>query len=391
MDDKIDAGTSRPEHQAIAVGPRADQFGGIRLDRRHDDDDITNERGRNRARVERGSARLYIDLRRKLVDQPRFEQQRFQLRSDFLPLRIDGSREAGLQTAPAPAGKMRAQPSSQVDRFSDIESAALRVAEGVDAWRLRRARDNPRPCRGPRLAAIFDDQRLRDEAPREFGRSIGDAQHFGRERLIVGPRAHLAQSRMQSIAQEHRPRDPNTMNAMPSKAEGGANPGSSVEHKASAPRSVRCYVLTVSDTRTEATDRSGRAIAELLGTAGHSLAGRSIVRDDPALVRGTIERQLAHDDVQVIITTGGTGISSRDSTYEAVDALLEKRLDGFGELFRMLSFQEIGSSAMMSRATAGLSAGKIIVALPGSEAAVRLAMERLLLPELGHLVQQAGK
>jgi molybdenum cofactor biosynthesis protein B len=181
------------------------------------------------------------------------------------------------------------------------------------------------------------------------------------------------------------------MNAMPSQAEGGANPGSSVEHKAAAPRSVRCYVLTVSDTRTEATDRSGRAIAELLGTAGHSLAGRSIVRDDPALVRGTIERQLAHDDVQVIITTGGTGISSRDSTFEAVDALLEKRLDGFGELFRMLSFQEIGSAAMMSRATAGLSAGKIIVALPGSEAAVRLAMERLLLPELGHLVQQAGK
>jgi molybdenum cofactor biosynthesis protein B len=147
----------------------------------------------------------------------------------------------------------------------------------------------------------------------------------------------------------------------------------------------------VSDTRTEATDRSGRAIAEILSAAGHSIAGRSIVRDDSRLVRGEIERQLAHTDVQVVITTGGTGISSRDSTYEAVDALLEKRLDGFGELFRMLSFQEIGSAAMMSRATAGLSAGKIIVALPGSEAAVRLAMERLLLPELGHLVQQASK
>lgn len=179
------------------------------------------------------------------------------------------------------------------------------------------------------------------------------------------------------------------MIAMASNAAAGS--GSSREHKAAAPASVRCYVLTVSDTRTEATDRSGRAIAELLGAAGHSVAGRTIVRDDPALVRGTIERQLAHDDVQVIITTGGTGISSRDSTYEAVDALLEKRLGGFGELFRMLSFQEIGSAAMMSRATAGLAAGKIIVALPGSEAAVRLAMERLLLPELGHLVQQASK
>ena len=94
---------------------------------------------------------------------------------------------------------------------------------------------------------------------------------------------------------------------------------------------------------------------------------------------------------QVIITTGGTGITSRDSTYEAIDALLEKRLDGFGELFRMLSYQEIGAAAMMSRATAGLAHGRIVVALPGSEAAVRLAMEKLLLPELGHLVQQACK
>lgn len=166
---------------------------------------------------------------------------------------------------------------------------------------------------------------------------------------------------------------------------------SGAEHKAAAPSSVRCYVLTVSDTRTEATDTSGQAIADLLTSAGHTIAGRSIVRDDPALVRATVERQLAHVDVQVVITTGGTGISSRDSTFEAVDALLEKRLDGFGEIFRMLSFQEIGSAAMMSRATAGLAAGKIVVSLPGSEAAVRLALERLLLPELGHLVQQADK
>ena len=168
-------------------------------------------------------------------------------------------------------------------------------------------------------------------------------------------------------------------------------PASDVEHKAAAPTSVRCFVVTVSDTRTEATDRSGRAIVDLLTTAGHVAAGRTIVRDEPELVRDTVERQLANPDVQAIITTGGTGITSRDSTYEAVSALLQKRLDGFGELFRMLSYQEIGSAAMMSRACAGLASGKIVVSLPGSEAAVRLAMERLLIPELGHLVQQASK
>ena len=162
-------------------------------------------------------------------------------------------------------------------------------------------------------------------------------------------------------------------------------------HKAEAPKSVRCYVLTVSDTRTEENDTSGRAIADLLSAAGHTVAARAIVKDDPDSVRATIARQLASGDVQAIITTGGTGITSRDSTFEAVDALLEKRLDGFGELFRMLSFEQIGPAAMMSRASAGLAAGKIVVSLPGSEAAVRLAMERLLLPELGHLVQQASK
>jgi len=163
------------------------------------------------------------------------------------------------------------------------------------------------------------------------------------------------------------------------------------EHKALAPRSVRCFVVTVSDSRTEATDTSGRAIADMLEGAGHTVAGRTIVRDDAELVRDTIVRQLAMPDVQAIITTGGTGITSRDSTYEAVTAMLQKRLDGFGELFRMLSYQQVGSAAMMSRACAGLSAGRIIVALPGSEAAVRLAMEKLLLPELAHMVQQAQK
>ena len=163
------------------------------------------------------------------------------------------------------------------------------------------------------------------------------------------------------------------------------------EHKAEAPRSVGCYIVTVSDTRTEATDTSGKVIADLLKGGGHTVAGRTIVKDDPVLVRATIERQLATADIDIIITTGGTGITSRDTTYEAVNALLQKRLDGFGELFRMLSYEQIGSAAIMSRACAGLVAGRIVVCLPGSEKAVRLAMERLLLPEIGHLVQQARK
>jgi molybdenum cofactor biosynthesis protein B len=163
------------------------------------------------------------------------------------------------------------------------------------------------------------------------------------------------------------------------------------EHKAAAPRSVQCYIVTVSDSRTEATDTSGRAIAELLLAAGHRVAGHTIVRDDAELVRDTVVRQLASAEVQAVITTGGTGITSRDSTYEAVSAMLQKRLDGFGELFRMLSYEQIGAAAMMSRACAGLASGRIIIALPGSEAAVRLAMERLVVPELAHMVQQAQK
>ena len=166
---------------------------------------------------------------------------------------------------------------------------------------------------------------------------------------------------------------------------------SHLEHKAQAPRRVPCFIITVSDTRTAATDTAGRAIVELLEAAGHEVVGRTIVPDDPDMVRGTIERQLANPQVRVIITTGGTGITSRDSTYEAVSALLGKRLDGFGELFRMLSFEQVGAAAMLSRACAGLVAGRIVVALPGSEAAVRLALEKLLIPELGHLVREASR
>jgi len=154
---------------------------------------------------------------------------------------------------------------------------------------------------------------------------------------------------------------------------------------------VACFVLTVSDTRTPETDAGGRAVADLLRAAGHRVAGTAIVRDEPEQIRGAIERQLADPEVQAVITTGGTGIGSRDSTYEVVAAMLHKRLDGFGELFRMLSYEQVGPAAMLSRACAGLVAGRILVALPGSEAAVRLAMERLLIPELGHLVREATR
>ena len=163
------------------------------------------------------------------------------------------------------------------------------------------------------------------------------------------------------------------------------------EHKRSAPASVRCAVVTVSDTRTEDTDASGAAIVDLLGKSGHVIAGRTIVKDDPDRIRRTIDAAIASADVQAIILTGGTGISRRDGTYEIVSSMLQKRLDGFGELFRMLSYEQIGSAAMLSRACAGLVAGRIVVSLPGSEAAVRLALEKLVVPELGHLVQQASK
>jgi len=166
---------------------------------------------------------------------------------------------------------------------------------------------------------------------------------------------------------------------------------SSQEHHATAPSSVRCFALTISDTRTADTDRSGRAVAELLTNAGHELVGQTIVRDEPAAVRRVLYDQLGRGTAQVIITTGGTGITSRDSTYEAIAGLFEKRLDGFGELFRMLSYEQVGAAAMLSRACAGTTHGRAIFALPGSEAAVRLAMTKLILPELGHVVRELSR
>lgn len=174
------------------------------------------------------------------------------------------------------------------------------------------------------------------------------------------------------------------------------------EHKAQAPASVGCYVLTVSDSRTEQTDSGGRSIRALLEGAGHRVLGHAIVKDDPHAVALHVEGQLLTPDLQVIITTGGTGITSRDGTFEAIDGLLQKRLEGFGELFRMLSYQEIGPAAMMSRATAGTAlrsesvptpraTPKAIFVLPGAPEAVHLAMTKLILPELGHVVQQLSR
>jgi molybdenum cofactor biosynthesis protein B len=163
------------------------------------------------------------------------------------------------------------------------------------------------------------------------------------------------------------------------------------EHKAKAPQSVGCFVLTVSDTRTPDTDRSGRAIRDLISDAGHMVTCFGIVRDEPEQVTRVIQQQLADPDTRVIVTTGGTGITSRDGTFEAVDRLLEKRLDGFGELFRMLSYDDIKAAAMLTRATAGTVGRKAIFVLPGSENAVRLAMSKLIVPELRHVIQQLDK
>jgi len=162
-------------------------------------------------------------------------------------------------------------------------------------------------------------------------------------------------------------------------------------HRAEAPASVRCQIVTISDTRTLDTDTSGRAIADLLRQAGHEVLERVVVKDDRAAIRAVLVEMLDRADARAVITTGGTGISSRDNTFEVVNGLLEKRLDGFGELFRMLSYQEIGPAAMLSRACAGSARGKLVAALPGSEPAVRLAMTKLLLPELGHLVREVTR
>lgn len=160
------------------------------------------------------------------------------------------------------------------------------------------------------------------------------------------------------------------------------------EHKASALRSLSCYVITASDTRTEGTDESGKAIIRMLKDAGHTLAGYSILKDEPSDIRRLIRREARRKDLHAFIINGGTGISSRDSTFDAIEGIMDKKLPGFGELFRWLSYQEIGTAAIMSRSTAGIVKGKVIISVPGSLNAVRLAMKKIILPELPHMVAE---
>jgi molybdopterin adenylyltransferase len=162
-------------------------------------------------------------------------------------------------------------------------------------------------------------------------------------------------------------------------------------HRQAAPAAVPTGVITVSDTRTLETDTGGQCAADLLAGAGHPVPLREIVKDDAAQIAAAVRRALARDDVRALVLTGGTGVAPRDVTPEAVVPLLERTLPGFGELFRSLSFQEIGSAALLSRATAGIAAGKPVFVLPGSRAGVRLALEKLVLPELGHLAAEAAK
>ena len=163
------------------------------------------------------------------------------------------------------------------------------------------------------------------------------------------------------------------------------------EHRARAPISLCLAVLTVSDTRTRETDTSGALIVALAEEAGHRVLARELVPDEPDLMRPLLRDFAARDDLHAILVTGGTGISPRDRTYETVSALLTKPLPGYGELFRMLSYAEIGSACLLSRAVGGLVGRVVLLVMPGSRAAVELAMRRIILPELPHLVREGCK
>jgi len=154
---------------------------------------------------------------------------------------------------------------------------------------------------------------------------------------------------------------------------------------------ARCAVVTLSDTRTRDTDTSGRRISELLAEAGHAVIDSALLPDDPARLGPHLQSLLGRDDVDAILTNGGTGISRRDQTIEVVEKAIDQPLPGFGELFRMLSWEQIGSGAMLSRAAGGIARGKIVFCMPGSTKAVELAMTRLILPELKHLLRELRK
>ena len=163
------------------------------------------------------------------------------------------------------------------------------------------------------------------------------------------------------------------------------------EHKHQAPKSVDCAVVIISGTRTEKTDESGKLIMQALKSSGHQVVSYSILKNDAALIGNKLNELLGEEGLQVIITSGGTGVSRLDITVEVVFSILEKKLDGFGELFRFLTYREVGTPSIMSRAMAGVARGKVIICLPGSVGAVKLAMEKIILPEIGHLVREATR
>jgi molybdenum cofactor biosynthesis protein B len=166
---------------------------------------------------------------------------------------------------------------------------------------------------------------------------------------------------------------------------------SAEKHRKASPERVRVAVLTISDTRTPETDTGGNVIVDSMQKAGHEIVHREIVKDDAPRIKKILERLLADAGVDAVITTGGTGISARDATYEVVVQMLDKKLDGFGELFRMLSYEEVGAAAILSRAIAGAAGLKFVACLPGSTNAVHLAMEKLLVPEISHIIFELRK
>ncbi len=166
---------------------------------------------------------------------------------------------------------------------------------------------------------------------------------------------------------------------------------SHLDHREKGADSIACAVLTVSDTRTEETDKSGGLIKEMLTAAGHRIQAYHIVKDEPSQIRPLLETLLEREDIDALIINGGTGVARRDVTFDVISRMIEKPLPGFGELFRMFSVEEIGSAAMLSRAMAGSIGAKVVFSVPGSSGAVRLAMSRLILPEMGHIVYELRK
>jgi molybdenum cofactor biosynthesis protein B len=162
------------------------------------------------------------------------------------------------------------------------------------------------------------------------------------------------------------------------------------EHKAAAPRYARVAVVTLSSSRTPANDKSGDVIENLLKAAGHGVSARILLPDDPVALRETLRGLVSRDDVQAIITTGGTGLAASDVTVETVRPMIEKEMTGFAALFMQLSYAQAGSAAMLSRAMAGIIEGKAIFCLPGSPRACQLATESLIIPEIGHILMLAG-